>query len=180
MALVVVKVGGSLYDLPNLGDKLRSFLAGLTPDAVLVVPGGGLTADAIRALDRDQALGPTASHWLSLRACAVNAHFLSLLLGLPVVEWPTDEAAVLDPYSFALRDEGCEGALPHGWDATSDSVAARVAEVAGSALVLLKSVPMEPNPDWEAAAAAGQVDPLFAGIVRRAGLAVQAVDFRAT
>ena len=178
MGLVVVKVGGSLYDLPGLGARLGAFLATLAPAAALVVPGGGPTAEAVRAFDRDQGLGPGASHWLALRACELNAHFLAHLLSLPVVDWPGREAAVLAAHAFALRDEGSAGALPHCWEATSDSVAARVAEVARAPLVLLKSSPVPAGLGWPAAAAAGLVDPLFAGIVARSGIAARAADLR--
>ena len=43
--MIVVKVGGSLYDLPDLGDRLRRFLATLTWP-VQFRSGGGITADA--------------------------------------------------------------------------------------------------------------------------------------
>jgi aspartokinase-like uncharacterized kinase len=174
--MIVVKVGGSLYEMPGLAERLQAFLASLG-DSPLLVPGGGATADAIRAFDRDQRLGGHASHWLALRACAVNGHMLAHLTGLPVVENPI-APAVLDPFAFAVQDEGRPGALPHSWDATSDSVAARVAEVTGSELVLLKSVTVPAGVAWDDAGAAGHVDPLFPSVVRRAGLRVRAVNLR--
>jgi aspartokinase-like uncharacterized kinase len=186
VGLHVVKVSGSLYDLPDLGTRLRRFLASLNDPRAdsldcLIVPGGGATADAIRAFDRDQRLGPEASHWLALRACALNAHFLACLLpGARIVGGleAFRGMAVLDPFAFALADEAEVGCLPHHWDATSDSVAARVAVVARAELVLLKSVP-RPEGDWFAAAAEGYVDPVFPQIVRAARLRVRAVDLRA-
>lgn len=50
--LVVVKVGGSLFDLPDLGPRLRAWLKTLRTADVLLVPGGGPTADVVRSLDR--------------------------------------------------------------------------------------------------------------------------------
>ena len=46
--MIVVKVGGSLFDHPNLGFGLRAFLRSLTPSRVLLVPGGGAVAEAVR------------------------------------------------------------------------------------------------------------------------------------
>ena len=46
--MIVVKVGGSLYDLPDLGPRLRRFLDGLDDPDRLVVPGGGAAADVVR------------------------------------------------------------------------------------------------------------------------------------
>jgi aspartokinase-like uncharacterized kinase len=179
--VVVVKVGGSLYDLPDLGPRLWGFLVALDEADWLVVPGGGAAVDAVRALDRDHALGPGAAHWLALRACSVNAHFLlELLPGSELVADPRGHTGpgVLDSLAFAQGDEGRPGCLPHRWEATSDSLAARAAELARAELVLLKSVTIPPDASWEAAAAAGHVDPLFPALVRRAGVRARAVNLR--
>src|ERR1700722_3046111 len=168
-AVLVLKVGGSLYDLPDLGPRLRRFLASLGEGGRLIVPGGGPTTDAIRLFDRDHGLGPETSHWLALRACTVNAHFLArLIVGSPIVTSPAEcrGICILDPFAFVSDDDGRPGCLPHCWDATSDSVAARAAVVARAGLVLLKSVTMNEDDDWHAAARAGHVDPVFPGIVQ--------------
>ena len=60
----VVKVGGSLFDLPGLGPCLRRWLDGLDGDVILV-PGGGPTADVVRTFDRRQVLGQEKAHWLA-------------------------------------------------------------------------------------------------------------------
>jgi aspartokinase-like uncharacterized kinase len=152
--LVVVKVGGSLYDWPELGPCLRAWLAALAPARALLVPGGGPTADAIRALDRHHALSEEAAHWLALQALSLNARFLQALL---------PGAEVVDAHDFARRDEGRPGALPHTWDVTSDSVAARVAQVTGARrLVLLKSTDFPEGIDAREAGRRGLVDAYFA------------------
>lgn len=79
--MIVVKVGGSLYDSPGLGPALRAFVESLVPAEVLLVPGGGAAADAVRELDRTHALGEEAAHWLALRALSVTAAFLRALGG---------------------------------------------------------------------------------------------------
>jgi aspartokinase-like uncharacterized kinase len=186
---VVVKVGGSLYDLPDLGPRLRAWLSTLPEKEVVLVPGGGALADGVRDLDRQHRLGEEASHWLALRALSVQAHFLAALLPNAVVVdtlagcravWQADKVAVLDGHAFARDDEASERRLPHRWSATSDSLAARVAEVAGAArLVLLKSVNAPPGVNWSEAGRRGLVDDCFAGIVRRARLEVSVVNLRA-
>jgi hypothetical protein len=89
--------------------------------------------------------------------------------------------AVIDAHGFCLEDEARAGHLPHCWDATSDSVAARVAVISrATRLVLLKSVAIPPDINWEQAQRRGLVDPLFECTLRRAvqPLRVQAINFR--
>lgn len=185
-AHTVVKVGGSLFDHAELGPRLRRFLEGLT-GPLLLVPGGGPTANVVRDLDRYHGLGEERAHWLALHALRMNAHFLRELLpparivsALP--EWRDGERdiAILDALAFAEADEGRSGCLPHVWQATSDSAAARVAVVTGArALILLKSTPIPAELGWAEAGRRGLVDPLFAGIVAQApGLEIQAVNLR--
>jgi aspartokinase-like uncharacterized kinase len=188
---VVIKVGGSLYDLPELPVRLRRCLEGLGGYPTVLVPGGGPAADVVRDLDHRFRLGEEAAHWLALRALSLNAHFLSQLLpGATVCDGPDacgaafspGSVAILDAHAFARADDGRPGCLPHVWEATSDSLAARVAVVVrASRLILLKSVPIPAGMDWGEAGRAGLVDPLFAGVIEQAGpdLLVEAVTLRA-
>src|SRR5262249_40233837 len=121
------------------------------------------------------------AHWLALRVLSLNAHFLAGLLGTPVLHSMTGDGpalAVIDPHAFCLADEGRRGALPHTWRATSDSIAARVAEVANARLALLKSTDLPVGMTWEDAAADGLVDETFGTIVARAGLCPNWVNLR--
>jgi aspartokinase-like uncharacterized kinase len=185
--LVVVKVGGSLFDLPGLGPRLRAWLAGAGGVDLLLVPGGGPTADVVRELDRRHGLGEEVSHWLALRALSVNALFLQALLpGSRLLHGLADQPpgqggpAILDPYDFLRGDEGRPGCLPQAWAVTSDAVAARAAVVAGAdRLVLLKSVALPEGLTWEEAAERGFVDPTLAAVLRQAPrLQVTAIDLR--
>lgn len=173
LSATVVKVGGSLYDLPDLGCRLGAWLE--TVRQPILVPGGGTTADVIREFDHRHGLGDEASHWLALRALTLNAHCLALLLpraevitdllGLPML-WERGVLPILDAHAFARADEGRPGHLPHRWDVTSDSVAARIAQVATAAeLCLLKSIDLPLGVSWPAAAELGLVDRYFPRVV---------------
>jgi aspartokinase-like uncharacterized kinase len=186
---IVVKVGGSLFDLPDLGERLRCWLAVQEAQEILLVPGGGPTADVIRDLDRRHALGEEKAHWLALRSLTLNAHVLAALLrpGEVVTDlaacsscWAAGRLPILDAHAFALVDEGRPGCLPHIWEVTSDSVAARVAVVAAAcSLALLKSVTIPRDLGWAEAGRRGWVDPRFADVLRQApGLRVCAVNVR--
>lgn len=190
MALTVVKVGGSLYDLPDLRLLLNRWLREFAGEQVLLIPGGGATADAVRGFHRTHGVNEERCHWLALRALSLNAHFLEGLLESGMVveqldecaaEWEAGRVPVLDLYAFGRADEGRPGHLEHSWRVTSDALAARVAVVAKAwRLILLKSVPIPADLDWDEAARRGYVDAAFAGVVRLApGLKVEAINFRA-
>src|SRR5262249_17829191 len=68
---VVVKVGGSLFDLQDLGPRLHALLTVRPQCSPLLVPGGGAVADVVRALDRRHQLGEETSHWLALQAMSL-------------------------------------------------------------------------------------------------------------
>lgn len=186
----VVKVGGSLYEWTGLSGALKSFLDQLLHDdavtQLILVPGGGPLADAVRQLDRIHGLGEEASHWLALQVLSVGAAMLGQLLHRPIIEHPCEVSAasqnanccVIDPYRFAIRDESLDDHLPHTWAATSDAFAARIAEVAGAdELVLLKSTqPRGESP--EAWVENSFVDVWFPEIARRCDLRVRAVNLR--
>lgn len=181
--LTVVKVGGSLFDLPDLGSRLRRWLERLDVAALLLVPGGGASVDVVRIWDRQHELGEELAHWLALRAVSVNARLLAdLLPGAEIVEDVTASPAgmtILDAYSFARADEGRPGFLPHSWDVTSDALAARAAVVAGAQrLVLLKSVDIPEGMDWHQAGECGLVDRYFWRVLRGVAFRVQAVNLR--
>ena len=161
-AWTVVKVGGSLYDLPDLRERLRGLFATLDGN-VLLVPGGGATADVIRAFDRVHRLGEEASHWLAIHALSINGRFLQALLPearlLPTLPDTAktlayasgSEVFVVDAYPFFEADERKTGHLPHRWQVTSDSLAVRTGILLGACeLILLKSIDWAGN-DWKGA-----------------------------
>ena len=179
--LTILKVGGSLYDLPDLRARLQPWLSKAKSTDIILVPGGGATVDVIRDFDRIHHLGEMRAHELALSAMRVNAEFLSWLLKtvqvIPDLAWmeiARSEGAksfVIDAVAFSRWDRGANPhtVLPHSWSVTSDSIAARVA-VAFEAdqLILLKSVTIPPGMDWEEAGERGFVDEWFARTVRPA------------
>ena len=185
---VVVKVGGSLFDLPDLGHRLRCWLDTNGLVQVVLVPGGGPLADAVRALDRRQNLGEEASHWLAIQALGVGASFLTRILPSGVVVrglaecpqcWLQRQTPILDALPFAVADEGKPGCLPHSWEVTSDSIAARVAVVLGSGrLILLKSTALPEGIDWAEAGRRGFVDRDFAEVLKGRDIQVEVVNLR--
>jgi aspartokinase-like uncharacterized kinase len=187
VAPVIVKVGGSLFDWPELGPRLQRWLERLRDGRVILVPGGGPVVDVVRDLDRKHQLGEETAHDLALRMVAVNARFLAALLKQCVVVdsqnacsgiWDQGDVPILDCHRFLCAEGERETELPHTWDATSDSIAAYVARRAGARrLVLLKSTDDPTRGDWIEAARLGIIDPWFARVVG-SELAVEVVNLR--
>jgi aspartokinase-like uncharacterized kinase len=142
----VVNVGGALLAHPaHFGAVLAAIGAAADRTRrLLVVPGGGPFADAVREMDRRLGLSNDAAHWMAVLAMDQNAHLIaSRLAGGVLVADPAEiEAApvnvtvpVLAPYRWLHEADP----LPHSWDVTSDSIAAWVAgQVGAEQLVLVK------------------------------------------
>jgi aspartokinase-like uncharacterized kinase len=143
----VVKVGGSLAARPSALRRTMVRLAALAArQQLVVVPGGGPFADAVRRADRRFHLDDAAAHWMAVLAMDQYAHLLAGLAGAASVV--RDESAiaaaigaerlpVLAPSALLLATDP----LPHSWQVTSDSIAAWLARQFGaSLLVLLKDV----------------------------------------
>jgi aspartokinase-like uncharacterized kinase len=121
--LTVVKVGGGIGD-----DALPGVCAALSHRrSLLVVPGGGRFADAVREADRRHGLHAHTSHRMAILAMEQFGWLLSdLIVGVPV----------LLPAGLPLDE------LPASWAVTSDSIAAWVAHRVGAdRLVLVKAGP---------------------------------------
>ncbi|MBX3441826.1 MAG: hypothetical protein KF774_05425 [Planctomyces sp.] len=183
----VVKIGGSLIDLPDLRERLGALCERLQGRPLAIVAGGGASADLVRDWDRRFQLHEEAAHWLALRAMRLNEHLLAALLpGARVVErwealadaWSSQATVILGvaPLLRAAEARG-EPTPPHAWDVTSDSLAAWFAGRLGARLVLVKSIDC-PDGSAEAASASGAVDRAFPDTAS-AGLAVDWVNLRA-
>lgn len=186
----VVKVGGSLLEWPELPRAMERWLAAQPQTIHVLLCGGGKWADAIRQADRNFSLGEEASHWLCIEALTLTAQFLSAIVPAATfvrtlaelrerVDAGNPGVIGFDPREFLqFHEEKLPGTpLPHTWQATSDSIAARLAEVlSADDLILLKSS-APPAADLPALAAAGYVDshfPVAARNIRR----VQCINLR--
>ena len=171
--MIVAKVGGSLYDWPDLGPALTAWLA-FQSEPVLLFPGGGEAADAVRGWDRVHDLGEEAAHWMAIRSLSLGAHFLQHLVpDMPIVG--STMPGILDPCPYFRTQTG----PPHTWSVTTDSLAAWIAIHSGaSKLVLLKSTDIPVSLSWKEASDAGFVDAHFPILVSSTAIPVEAVNLR--
>jgi probable H4MPT-linked C1 transfer pathway protein len=142
---VVVKIGGGLLAQPgHLNGVLSAVAAASRERRLLVVPGGGPFADAVRAVDARLQLSGAAAHWMAVLAMDQYAHLIADRVPCGMLVTKVEDAGraldagrvpVLAPSQW-LREAD---PLPHSWDVTSDSIAAWIAGMLGARqLVLVK------------------------------------------
>ena len=167
----VVKVGGSLLDIGSLPALLATLGELAKAHRLVVVPGGGTFADAVRGACSVHDPGASAAHWMAILAMDQHAHFLAGLLPAARLTASPDEiegilAEGLLPVLAPFRWLHAADPLPHGWHVTSDSIAAWVsARLSARRLVLLKSIPGVTGPSSEVLAEASLCSAALAGIV---------------
>jgi aspartokinase-like uncharacterized kinase len=147
----VVKIGGGLLGRSGAFDRVTEALAACAGGrSLLVVPGGGPFAEAVREQCRHLQIDADTAHWMAIHGMDQYAHALAgRIRRAALVEWEwdipvalaADRIPVLAPYHWLRTADP----LPHSWDVTSDSIAAWVAGALGAArLILLKPVAGDP------------------------------------
>jgi 5-(aminomethyl)-3-furanmethanol phosphate kinase len=139
----VVKVGGGL--LAKAGafelviEALSAFRRGRR---LVVVPGGGPFADAVRQMFKRVKIGDDAAHWMAI--LGMDQFGLALEARIPeatLVDTPALLAAALEagrlPVLAPYRWLRAADPLPHSWEVTSDSIAAWFAGALGARRVVL-------------------------------------------
>src|SRR6185503_5640050 len=150
----VVKIGGGLLAHEGSLDSVLLVLADIARDEpLLIIPGGGPFADAVRDQDARLTLTDDAAHWMAVLGMDQYAHLI--VSRMPRAELVTDATEmstalasrripVLAPYAWLCRADP----LPHSWEVTSDSIAAWIAHaIAARRLVLVKPPGAEHRPD---------------------------------
>lgn len=145
---VVIKIGGSLIrEAPGLVDRLvKEFGSGSQgtapygqvsekiPFSILIVPGGGIFADAVRKADERFGLGDDAAHWMAVLGMEQYAFYLqdkSSAMGTDSITELSPGVSILFPYRLLKAEDP----LPHSWDITSDTIAAWVAKQIGAMFI---------------------------------------------
>lgn len=154
----LIKLGGSLMDLPCLPDLLLSALDTWSPMRTIIVVGGGKAADLVRTWDAHWQLGQRRSHQLAIFAMTWNARKLfakrsefQLIRHVNAIECSEKTNVILtEPFLNSIVPKEANTQLPESWDLTSDSIAAYLAVLLkADQLVLLKSAELEQS-TWNA------------------------------
>lgn len=179
----VIKLGGSLLDLPELASRLADWLADQPARRNVVIVGGGKTVKLLRRWAGLRQWSAEKSHWAAIRVMGINARRLVREAGnwqlaeelesLPAVA----STVLIDPLTLLRRWHQLDPTvLPASWDVTSDSIAAQFAQQLNQAeLVLLKSVDGSAE-QLDLLRRRGVIDSYFQQAAR--GLSVRIVNLR--
>jgi dihydroneopterin aldolase len=175
----LIKLGGSLFDLPELKERLPRLLDQMS-GPVFLVAGGGRFADEIRGMARIFEFSDALSHELAISAMRLNGTVLSILDSrlksvrshAEAIAASTAGAIPLLRLSLQMEDWPGIEALPASWEVTSDSLAAWAAtQLNVGRLLLAKSCDLpDPLPTLTEAAQRGLIDakfPLYAAPLPR-------------
>ncbi len=118
-------------------DHARGVMEALRGEEALIVPGGGIFADAVREAHRRHGLSEAAAHRMAIKAMDIYGLFLSDISGIPATEALDAElpAVLLPSRLLSARDP-----FVPSWRVTSDTIACHMAHLAGAELILLKAV----------------------------------------
>lgn len=141
----VVKIGGSLLQLPDLSSRLERWRSQLPSDdnqttRNIFVMGGGKICDHVRELDQRFSFSKSQSHAICIELMGGMAKIAKAILNVEIVNQldsiPEQERdIVFDCRKWISNHPN----VPHSWSVTSDSIAALLAKEISASLVLLKS-----------------------------------------
>ena len=159
--LTVVKLGGSYAFSLQLPAWLEALAA--CAGRVVIVPGGGPFADAVRHAQTKMGFSDAAAHRMGLMAmdqfgCAVaslgQGYVIAQSAGAIGHAVRTRQVPVWSPLPMALEADD----LPASWDVTADSLAAWLAARLGTLRVVFVKQIAPPTASLEALIAAGILD----------------------
>lgn len=182
MPIHIIKLGGSLLDLPDLPERWAAFADVRLVGQPVIIVGGGTAADTVRSFDQRFDFDETVGHWLAVHAMQFNARLVATTLPngqfVPNFDaakqtWHEGNVPVIDPVAILTTLEKAGVTVPHRWIFTSDSIAALVAtQWHACRLTLLKSTLPKGACNIAEASCMGIVDDAFPSASRE----VAAID----
>jgi acetylglutamate kinase len=163
----VIKLGGSLLGSPELEHWLK-IVSRYGDGKVIIVPGGGIFADAVREAQHQSGISDTVAHHMAVLAmdqygvlmAGLNRRLATAASELEIAERGWQHRGIIWlPSKMVCADEH----IPASWEVSSDSLAAWLANtLSAEHLILVKSERPQPVPNtFEKLMKDGTVDPRF-------------------
>ncbi|HMP77947.1 MAG TPA: hypothetical protein PKD54_00710 [Pirellulaceae bacterium] len=175
--LRVIKLSGSLFDMPHLHSRLSHWSARQTAALSVWISGGGEFVESLRRWQSTHGMDDQRAHLAAIDLMSFTVKLVQswwphwpIWVDLAELRVWIDEtlpprtsdtspvAALFDCRQWLATRED----LPRSWTVTSDSIAAALAsELEADELVLLKSVVPSAEIERDALSSTGVVDPYF-------------------
>lgn len=164
----VIKLGGSLLGTPEL-ERWLDIVNRYGDGKVVIVPGGGIFADAVREAQHQSGINDKIAHHMAVLAmdqygvllAGLNRGLATAASELEIAERGWQHRGIIWlPSKMVCADD----AIPASWEVTSDSLAAWLAATLNAEqLILVKAVrPAYERRDLPSLIADGMVDSRFA------------------
>jgi len=137
--VIIVKVGGSLYNTPELAHWLSALAAYSLQQPIVIVPGGGPFADQVRVAQQYHHFNDETAHHMAIIAMKQFGLLLSSLA--PSSQIINGNALPTSAFSIWLPDDELltEPLLLKSWDSSADSIALLLADqLQAEQLLLIK------------------------------------------
>lgn len=140
--MIIIKLGGSLYDSPKLKLWLAAIAEQAKQQSIIIVPGGGPFADQVREAQHLHQFDDGHAHHMAILAMA---QFGLLIAGIEqqcqLFYYPVDKSAPPQGLSVWLPNQQLvsDTVLGHSWGISADSLALWLAnELNAEQLILIK------------------------------------------
>lgn len=150
----VIKIGGSLLGSPEL-KRWLDIVVKFSDGKIIIVPGGGVFADAVREAHRLSNISDAVAHKLALMAmdqfglvmAGMNSELVTASSELEIAERGWQHRGIIWlPSQMVLADE----LVQKNWQVTSDSLSAWLANKVGAEqLLIVKSKSLADYPESE-------------------------------
>jgi 5-(aminomethyl)-3-furanmethanol phosphate kinase len=180
--MIVIKLGGSLAKSGQLSACLDKIERTYYGSAVVIVPGGGVFADQVRAAQQFWQLNDRSAHRMAILAMQQMALlFQALKPDFSMLSTTAEAISTVKTQSVAIWSpdivELDEAGIPSSWDVTSDSLSAWLAKtLAADELILVKSVNIDANFDVLKLVQQQVVDTSFYEFIQHASFKVKIVN----
>ena len=185
--MLVIKIGGSLFDDPKLSEWLK-ILSEEGAGKVVIVPGGGPFADQVRNAQNRWKFNDQQAHQMALHAMD---QFGLMLVGVAKEQgydlFPVNSkqeihkilASKKTPVWLPSKWLEKKSEIPQNWSITSDSLSAWLSkQLEADHLILIKSIsPIETDITFEELEKKNVIDPCLKGYARGEAFKTSYISF---
>jgi len=177
--MVIVKLGGSLYQAAELKHWLTTLRQLSAQQNIIIVPGGGPFADQVRKAQKIHDISDSHAHHMAILAMAQFGVLLSgLLPNCQTFSIPSEHIAANHALSIWLPNKQLleQPNLAQNWDITSDSLALWLAQQCqADKLTLIKCNPPKQTTSIDTLNKMGFIDNAFSALASQHAIATELI-----